>query len=111
MIETIIYLDNERRRFERHHKKIAISGFDYTWEENGFVDNELTSAFAGWMLAVQAQREDEVELYFDHTYGWKFVSALNRTEISSPVFQTYTDQDLAINWARESGLILMDIKD
>lgn len=111
MIETIIDIDNERKRFERHHKKLAITGFDYTWSENAFVDNELTSAFAGWMLAVQAQREDEVELYFDHTYGWKFASSLNHAEISSPVFQAYADQDSAIIWARESGLILMDIKD
>ena len=107
----MLSFDQQRKRFERHHKKAAPITCDYTWDEIGFVDPSINATFLGWMMAVQAYKDDEVNLFYSHTYGWQFEYVATGFTVLSPKFKPYTTLEQAVEWAKEEGLIINEIED
>lgn len=111
MINTMLSFEQQRIRFERHHKKNCAIECDYTHEDNGFADTYVNSVFSGWMLAVQAHRDDEVDLSYDPTDGWRIVSSKSGFTVRSPEFKPYATLNEAVEWAKEKGLMILNIQD
>lgn len=111
MINTMLSFDQQRLRFERHHRKMVHIECDYTWDETGFVDVNLSAVFTGWMLCLHVQNKDEVELHYSHTYGWKFEFVLTGFTVSSPSFENLSDQNKAVEWAKQNGFLIIHIQD
>jgi hypothetical protein len=109
MMNLTLSFDQQRKRFERHHKKISPIACDYTWEDDGFADPYINSVFAGWTLAVQSQKEDEVEMYYSRTYGWKFEFSNSGFSIHAPDFPNKSDESKAIEWAKENGFLVIKV--
>lgn len=111
MTTTILTVEQQRNRFVKHHKAAAPVEFDYTFEGNGFKDIMLNGIFLGWLLAVEAQTKDEVNLYYSRTYGWKLESAESGFTVPSPEFMRRSDEDKAIEWAKEHGFLVIKVDD
>ena len=43
----MLSFDQQRKRFERHHKKISTIDCDYTWSDIGFADANVNATFLG----------------------------------------------------------------
>ena len=111
MLDLDLSLEQQRNRFERHHKLQSPAGTDYTRTEKGYADSKLNGVFEGWQMAVKAQSSDEVTLYFSGTYGWQFEYIENGRGVQSPDFGEYDNQEQAISWAKEQGLIVVKVED
>lgn len=111
MMNLMLSFDQQRTRFERQHKKMSAVKLDYTYEDTGFADPYVNSVFAGWILAVQAQHDDEVDLSYDPTDGWRVVSSVSGFTVRSPQFKPYTTLDQAVEWVKEQGLLIVNIDD
>lgn len=111
MNTTMLSFEQQRTRFERHHKKMSPIECDYTHEDGGFADPYINSVFAGWALAVQSQKEDEVEMYYSRTYGWKFEFSNSGFSIHSPDFLNKSDESKAVEWAKENGYLIIHIEE
>lgn len=109
MTTTILTVEQQRNRFVTHHKNAAPVEFDYTYEGNGFKDSMLNAIFLGWLLAIEAQSKDQVDMYYSRTYGWKFESSDTGFTVSSPEFLNLSDEEQAIEWAKEQGLLVIKI--
>jgi hypothetical protein len=112
MMDLMLSFDQQRTRFERHHKKISPIACDYTWADNGFSDVHINATFLGWMMAVQAHRDDEVKLSYTHNYGWRFEYLATGFSVTCPLFfYTYSTLDQAVEWGKEQGLVITEIED
>lgn len=111
MMNLILSFDQQRKRFERHHKKISPIACDYTWADIGFADTNVNATFLGWAMAVQAQHDDEVDLSYDPTDGWRVVSSMSGFTVRSPQFKPYTTLNQAVEWVKEQGLLIVNIDD
>lgn len=108
----MLSFDQQRKRFERHHKKISTIDCDYTWSDIGFADANVNATFLGWAMAVQAHTDDEVKLCYSHTYGWQFEYVSTGFNVTCPVFfYTYSTLDQAVEWGKEQGLVITEIED
>jgi hypothetical protein len=111
MMNLTLSFDQQRKRFERHHKKISPIACDYTWEDDGFADANINTVFLGWAMAVTAHNQDEVDLSYDPTDGWRIVSSMSGFTVRSPQFKPYTTLDQAVEWVKEQGLLIVNIDD
>lgn len=109
----MLSFDQQRKRFERQHKKASPITCDYTCNDIGFVDPNINATFLGWMLAITAQKSDEVVLSYHSQDGWRFLSAETGFTVhcQHPKFKNYIELDKAVEWAKEQGLIITEIDD
>lgn len=111
MLDLELSLEQQFNRFERHHKLQSPAGADYTRTETGYADPKLDGLFEGWQMAVKAHSADEVTMYYSGTYGWQFEYIETGSGVQSPEFEEYADQEQAIVWAKEQGLIIVKVED
>lgn len=110
MLDLNLSFEQQRNRFERHHKLQSPAGSDYTRTETGYADQNLDCIFKGWQMAMKAQPSDEVTLYFSVTYGWLFEYIETGSGVESPDFEGCDGEEQAITWAKEQGLIIVKIE-